>query len=110
MLPTTSTGTEERLGSAVLAGLMQLHPWTLVRGAAFEPTTGARAVGRPGRRGRGHSAACVYALTGDHERALDQIRLAVATRYEHLDLVKDDPDLDAVRHRAEFRALFGIRD
>jgi hypothetical protein len=53
-----------------------------------------------------HSAACVYALTGGQDRALDQVRLAVATRYEHLDVVADDTDLDAIRDRPEFRALF----
>jgi hypothetical protein len=53
-----------------------------------------------------HSAACVYALTGELDRALDQVRLAVASRYEHLELVADDTDLDAIRDWPAFRALF----
>jgi tetratricopeptide (TPR) repeat protein len=52
-----------------------------------------------------HSAACVYALTGDHDRALEQVALAVATGYEHLDLLADDDDLAAIRDRPEFRRL-----
>jgi tetratricopeptide (TPR) repeat protein len=53
-----------------------------------------------------HSAACVYALTGELDRAMEQVRLAVATRYEHLDVVAEDTDLDAIRDRPEFRELF----
>jgi hypothetical protein len=52
-----------------------------------------------------HAAACVYALTGDYERAMDQVRLAVATGYEHLNLLAEDADLDPIRDRPEFARL-----
>jgi hypothetical protein len=41
---------------------------------------------------------------------MELVTLAVAARYEHLDKLAVDPDLDAIRDRPEFRALFPTRE
>ncbi len=53
-----------------------------------------------------HSAACAYAAVGDVDRAFEQVKLAVAADYDHLDRVEVDVDLGTLLDRADFKALF----
>ena len=53
-----------------------------------------------------HAAACAYAAVGQHDRALDQVRLAITHAYPHLDKVEIDGDLGPLLEWPEFKAMF----
>ncbi len=56
-----------------------------------------------------HAAACAYAAIGADDKALEQVALAVAHDYEHLDKLEVDTDLGELLERPEFHALFRDR-
>jgi tetratricopeptide (TPR) repeat protein len=53
-----------------------------------------------------HSAACAYAAVGAYEKALEQVKLAIAHDYEHLDKLQRDSDLGELLAWPQFKALF----
>jgi tetratricopeptide (TPR) repeat protein len=53
-----------------------------------------------------HAAACAYVAVHDHARAFEQVKLAVAHGYEHLDKLETDTDLGALLEWPELKALF----
>jgi suppressor of fused len=53
-----------------------------------------------------HAAACAYAALGDHAKAFEQVKLAIATEYPHLGKVEVDTDLGPLLEWPEFKALF----
>lgn len=53
-----------------------------------------------------HAAACAYVAVHDHARAFEQVKLAVAHGYEHLDKLETDADLGALLEWPELKALF----
>ncbi len=53
-----------------------------------------------------HSAACIFAQTGDLDVALELVAAAVKFKYEHVDQMKLDPDLAPLHARPEFAAAF----
>lgn len=53
-----------------------------------------------------HSAACLLVKAGQLDRAVDCLRRARAAGYPHMDRVETDDDLEAIRDRPDFRALF----
>lgn len=53
-----------------------------------------------------HAAACAYAAVHDHARAFEQVKLAVAHGYEHLEKLETDADLGALLESPELLALF----
>jgi adenylate cyclase len=54
--------------------------------------------------------ACMYALTGDHERALDSLE-RVAARLPALTAarVRRDPDVDSLRSEPRFEAIAALQ-
>jgi hypothetical protein len=53
-----------------------------------------------------HAAACAYAAVGDHAKAFEQVKLAIAHDYDHLGKVEVDADLGPILDWPEFKALF----
>jgi tetratricopeptide (TPR) repeat protein len=53
-----------------------------------------------------HSAACAYVAVGELDKALDQVKRAVASGYEHLDRLRVDEELGPLLRLPEFQALF----
>jgi tetratricopeptide (TPR) repeat protein len=53
-----------------------------------------------------HSAACAYAATGNIDRALEQVSLAINHEYEHTEKMETDADLAALHGDPRFSALF----
>ena len=53
-----------------------------------------------------HAAACAYVAVGDQAKALEQVKLAIEHRYEHVAKIEIDPDLGALLERPELKALF----
>lgn len=53
-----------------------------------------------------HSAACAYAAVGAIDRALEQVRLAIANDYEHTEKMETDVDLAPLQQDPRFGALF----
>jgi len=52
-----------------------------------------------------YNGACLYAVLGEKQRALDALRQAMALGYSSLAWIKHDPDLDSLRGDPEFIAL-----
>ncbi len=52
-----------------------------------------------------YGAACVYALTGREEEAIDQLEKALSQGCCHSDWIEKDTDLDALREHPRFKAL-----
>jgi serine/threonine protein kinase/tetratricopeptide (TPR) repeat protein len=52
-----------------------------------------------------YGAACVYALTGREEEAIDHLEKALSTGCCHSDWVEKDNDLEALRDHPRFKAL-----
>ncbi len=48
---------------------------------------------------------CYLALTGERDRAIDEVTLACGLNPECRDFARDDPDLDSLRNDARFRVL-----
>jgi serine/threonine protein kinase/tetratricopeptide (TPR) repeat protein len=53
--------------------------------------------------------AAVYALIGNHERALESLKLALDNGYSRAEAERD-PDLESLRNRPEYEALLPSRD
>jgi tetratricopeptide (TPR) repeat protein len=53
-----------------------------------------------------HSAACAYAAQGQTDRAIAQIKSAIAHGYDHVETMETDVDLGPLLAMPEFRALF----
>ncbi|MCX5745287.1 MAG: suppressor of fused domain protein [Proteobacteria bacterium] len=53
-----------------------------------------------------HAAACAYAAVGELTRALDQIKLAIAHDYEHVERIERDLELGALSGSSELAAVF----
>jgi photosystem II stability/assembly factor-like uncharacterized protein len=53
-----------------------------------------------------HAAACAYAAAGDHARAFEQVKLALAHGYDHVPRIEVDTDLGPILEWPEFKALF----
>jgi tetratricopeptide (TPR) repeat protein len=53
-----------------------------------------------------HSAACAYAATGQIDRAIAQVALAIENEYEHTEKMETDADLSPLRSDPRFGALF----
>lgn len=54
-----------------------------------------------------HNAACAFAQTGQIEKALDMVELAVKHEYVHLEKLKFDPDLAPIKDEPRLKALVG---
>ena len=52
-----------------------------------------------------YNVACVYALGGDSEKALDCLERAIESGLGHRDWVDNDPDLDSLRGNVRFQSL-----
>jgi len=52
-----------------------------------------------------YNGACLYAVLGEKQRALDALRQAMALGYSSLAWIKHDPDLDSLRGDPEFIEL-----
>ncbi|MBX3154621.1 MAG: hypothetical protein KF773_01380 [Deltaproteobacteria bacterium] len=53
-----------------------------------------------------HSAACAYAASGQIDRAIEQVSLAIDHEYEHTEKMETDPDLAPLRDDPRFANLF----
>lgn len=53
-----------------------------------------------------HSAACAYAATGQIDRAIEQVKLAIEHEYEHGEKMETDADLAALHADPRFGQLF----
>ncbi len=53
-----------------------------------------------------YNVACVYALLGLHDSALDCLEQAVASGFGHWDWLRTDSDLDGLREHPRFTVLF----
>lgn len=53
-----------------------------------------------------HSSACAYVAVGNLAKAFEQVKLAIAHKYEHLDKLEQDPDLGPLLDWPEVKALF----
>ena len=56
-----------------------------------------------------YNVMCVYSRLGEPERAIETLRQAIAAGYENFAWLRNDPDLDALRERADFQALVAGR-
>ena len=54
-----------------------------------------------------HDAACIFVEAGKLDEAFDCVRRAADAEYEHMDKLRDDPDLTPLRARPDWRALLG---
>ncbi|MBI2901089.1 MAG: hypothetical protein HYY17_12960 [Planctomycetes bacterium] len=52
-----------------------------------------------------YNLACAYALTGEKERALDWLEMAILGGYSDWDHLKKDSDLDSLREEPRYKAL-----
>lgn len=52
-----------------------------------------------------YNLACAYALSGDRERALDWLEIAIADGYDNFDHLKGDADLESLRTEPRYRSL-----
>jgi adenylate cyclase len=52
-----------------------------------------------------YNVACVYSRLGEPRRAIESLRQAIAAGYENFSWLRNDPDLDALRDHADFKAL-----
>ncbi|MBL0218426.1 MAG: hypothetical protein IPQ07_31655 [Myxococcales bacterium] len=53
-----------------------------------------------------HSAACAYVATGQIDRAIEQVKLAIEHEYEHSEKMETDHDLSALQADPRFGQLF----
>jgi len=53
-----------------------------------------------------HSAACAFASTGQIDRAIEQVELAIANGYEHSEKMETDADLAVLQSDPRFKQLF----
>ena len=59
----------------------------------------------PDDAGIQYNVACLFALEGEHSRAIDSLEAAVKAGFAHKDWVEKDPDLDSLRNDPRFKAL-----
>lgn len=59
----------------------------------------------PNDAGIHYNVACLFALEGKHDRAIDCLQEAVRAGFAHRDWVENDPDLDSLRDNPRFKAL-----
>jgi TolB-like protein/Flp pilus assembly protein TadD len=52
-----------------------------------------------------YNVACVYAVEGEIDKAIDCLEDAARAGFAHRDWIENDPDLDSVRNDPRFRAL-----
>jgi TolB-like protein/Flp pilus assembly protein TadD len=52
-----------------------------------------------------YNIACVYSRLGEPRRAIEALRQAIAAGYENFPWLRNDPDLDALRDEADYKAL-----
>ena len=52
-----------------------------------------------------YNVACLYAVEGDADRAIDCLEDAVRAGFAHRDWIENDPDLDSLREDPRFQAL-----
>ena len=52
-----------------------------------------------------YNVVCVYSRLGELERAIETLRQAIAAGYENFPWLHNDPDLDPLRDRPDFKAL-----
>jgi serine/threonine protein kinase/Flp pilus assembly protein TadD len=59
----------------------------------------------PNDPGIQYNVACLFALEGEEERAIDFLEAAVKAGFAHRDWVMKDPDLDSLRDNPRFKSL-----
>jgi serine/threonine protein kinase/Flp pilus assembly protein TadD len=59
----------------------------------------------PNDPGIQYNVACLFALEGEHTRAIQCLEAAVKAGFAHKDWVEKDPDLDSLRNDPRFKAL-----
>lgn len=59
----------------------------------------------PDDTGVRYNVACLYALEGEKERALETLQRAIEVGFANVDWIKNDPDLDSLRDDPRFQAL-----
>jgi len=59
----------------------------------------------PDDAGIQYNVACLYALEGEVEQAIDCLERAAAAGFAHRDWIEHDPDLDRLRDHPRFRAI-----
>lgn len=69
--------------------------------AYFERAFQARPPGAP----QHYNFACCLALAGEHDAAIDQLRLAIDKGWSHVEHMQRDPDLTGLRERAVWKEL-----
>jgi len=52
-----------------------------------------------------YNVACVYSRLGEPRRAIEALSQAISAGYENFSWLRNDPDLDALREDADFKAL-----
>jgi tetratricopeptide (TPR) repeat protein len=52
-----------------------------------------------------YNITCLYAQLGEPERAVDTLRQAIAVGYANFAWIRQDPDVNSLRERADFQAL-----
>lgn len=52
-----------------------------------------------------YQAACIYALMGDVNQSLDNLRMALYYGFKSKEYICNDPDLDSIRHIDAFKSL-----
>jgi serine/threonine protein kinase/Tfp pilus assembly protein PilF len=75
-----------------------------------QPSTGLQWAERaldidPEDAGIRYNVACLFALEGHHDRAIECLEDAVRAGFAHRDWVENDPDLDSLRDDPRFKAL-----
>jgi TolB-like protein/Tfp pilus assembly protein PilF len=63
----------------------------------------------PDDAGVTYNVACLFALEGDHDRAIECLQKALEGGFWHPEWIAHDPDLDPVRDHPRFRALLAGR-
>jgi hypothetical protein len=53
-----------------------------------------------------YNLACFFALIGEKEKALNNLKTAFIARPDLIEWSKNDNDLDALREDSDFKALF----
>jgi hypothetical protein len=59
----------------------------------------------PQEAGLLYNAACVYATTGKHDRAIEYLERAVDAGYSHKSWLENDSDFDSIREDERFKAV-----
>ena len=57
-----------------------------------------------------YNAACFYALIGDNEAAIENLKTAMDNGFENYDYLMHDPDLNSLKTESEFIAITEGKD